>query len=163
MQEQDSTSENELKVTDRRLFTTSGERRPGVEANPFEEKFPPEPKTSAAPKAAAPVAAKPEPKKPGAAARAERLAAREITFSSLLQDLYATCAMQLGAGQTGQLDLEGARETIDLLGLLQEKTRGNLDPAEEQLMSNALFDLRRAYVEVQRAASSRVQPAAPRR
>ena len=41
-----------------------------------------------------------------------------------------------------------ARQTIDLLGLLQEKTRGNLTGPEESLLDQALYDLRLRYVEV---------------
>lgn len=152
-----------LKVSDRRHFTGSGERRHDVEAvegfEPSEPKVPP-PAAAAAkpPKPAAPEAAKTPPPE-----RAERLATREITFAGLLQDLYATGMIQLGAelqpGQPGQLDLEGARETIDLIGLLQQKTHGNLDTQEEGLLKTVLYELRLAYVEVQRAATSRVQPA----
>lgn len=169
------TQESVLKVTDRRHFTDAGERRPDVEPDHFEEAAPPPPPapTASAPRvkptapSTDPKAGRPAPGVPPADSTApphhERLAAREITFLSLVQDLYATCLMQLGAeiqpGQRAQLDLEGARETIDLLGLLQEKTHGNLQPAEDSMLDRALYELRLAYVDVQRAATSRVQPA----
>jgi len=171
--QRDPQSESGVKVSDRRHFTESGERRAGadrVEEPRFDPPPPPAPPKAAAPAAAA--GREPEPsqnreaQKAPAPPRPERLAAREINFSGLVQDLYATCAMQLGAdmgsGQPGQLDLEGARETIDLMGLLQHKTHGNLDVNEEKLLSSVLFELRRAYVEVARAATARVQPP-PRR
>lgn len=147
----------ELKVSDRRHFTETGERRHEVEAVEGER----EPSAPAAPPPSAPPT--PPPPRTAPPPRAERLAAREINFPGLLQDLYATGMLQLGAelqpGQPGQLDLEGARETIDLIGLLQQKTHGNLDAQEEGLLKQVLYELRMAYVEVQRAATSRVQPA----
>lgn len=152
---------SELKVSDRRHFTGSGERRPDVPAEEGETT----PAAATAPPPPPPAAPRPQEAavKPAPPPRAERLAAREITFAGLLQDLYATGMIQLGAelqpGQPGQLDLEGARETIDLIGLLQEKTHGNLDAQEESLLKTVLYELRMNYVEVQRAATSRVQPA----
>lgn len=171
MPDQDSHSEPVLKVSDRRHFTAEGQRRPDVEAAVFEESAPPPPPPpkpgpeKEKPKIA--VAAEKDKGKKPAPARAERLAAREINFAGLVQDLFATGMMQLGAelqpGQPGQLDLEGARETIDLLGLLQQKTHGNLDDREERLLNSVLYELRMAYVEVQRAATSVPLPPPPRR
>ncbi len=45
------------------------------------------------------------------------------------------------------VDLEGARQFIDILGILQDKTRGNLDAREAALLDGALYDLRMKYVE----------------
>ena len=42
----------------------------------------------------------------------------------------------------------GARQTIDIIGLLQEKTKGNLTPKEESMLQNVLYELRMAYLEV---------------
>ena len=163
MREQDSHTEPVLKVSDRRHFTESGERRPEVEAAVFEEREAPPPSPAAPPPpAAAPTAQATPPLPPQ-----ERLAAREINFVGLLQDLYATCMMQLGAemqpGQPGQVDLEGARETIDLLGVLQQKTHGNLEAQEARLLDNALYELRLAYVEVLQASARVTPPPPPRR
>ncbi|HET9784277.1 MAG TPA: DUF1844 domain-containing protein [Terriglobales bacterium] len=164
----DTNSQHEepvLKVSDRRHFTESGERRADVDQKEYEERpapAPPPPAAAAQAKPATPAA--PETAKPAAPPRPERLAARDITFAGLLQDLYATAMMQMGAelqpGQPGQVDIEGARETIDLLGMLQQKTHGNRDPQEEQLMSAVLYDLRLAYVELMRAAT-RMPPLPP--
>ncbi|HVB40765.1 MAG TPA: DUF1844 domain-containing protein [Terriglobales bacterium] len=167
MEEHDPASASELKVSDRRHFTGSGERRHEIEAVEGVEGVAAERGSDAVhaalrtpPSAPKPPALNPAPAPPPPS---ERLAAREITFAGLLQDLYATGMMQLGAelqpGQPPQLDLEGARETIDLISLLQQKTRANLDAQEEGLMKTVLYELRLAYVEVQRAATSRVQPA----
>lgn len=168
MEEHDPASSSGIKVSDRRHFTESGERRHEIEAVEAVEaaetvETPAAPAAPAGKKEAAPSAAPPPPAAKTPPPPRERLAARDISFASLLQDLYATCMMQLGAelqpGQPGQLDLEGARETIDLISLLQQKTHGNLDAQEEGLMKTVLYELRLAYVEVQRAATSRVQPA----
>jgi ubiquinone/menaquinone biosynthesis C-methylase UbiE len=50
-----------------------------------------------------------------------------------------------------QLDLIGARQTIDSLSLLSEKTKGNLTPVEQNFLQNALYEMRMAYVEVTNA------------
>jgi hypothetical protein len=75
----------------------------------------------------------------------------DITFSSLVFSLSSTAFMHLGAipdpntGQTAK-DLPLAKQTIDLLGVLREKTRGNLDSEEENLFDHLLYDLRMAYI-----------------
>ncbi len=66
-----------------------------------------------------------------------------------------TGMLQLGLmreqGAPPQLDLIGARQTIDSLSLLSEKTKGNLTPTEQNFLQNALYELRMAYVEVTNA------------
>ncbi len=79
----------------------------------------------------------------------------EMTFERFMASLYMTAMLQLGLMQEerGQprIDLLGARQTVDTLGLLAEKTRGNLTPAEENFLQNCLYELRMAYVEVTNA------------
>jgi hypothetical protein len=75
----------------------------------------------------------------------------EITFSSLIFSLSSTAFMQLGAlpdPNTGKTEknLPMAKQTIDLLGVLREKTRNNLDQEEENLFEHLLYDLRMAYI-----------------
>jgi hypothetical protein len=76
----------------------------------------------------------------------------EMNFEKFLASLYMSSLMQLGmaAPQGGQpqVDLMGARQTIDIIGMLQEKTKGNLTPKEESILQNALYELRMAYIEV---------------
>ncbi len=76
----------------------------------------------------------------------------EITFDKFIASLYMSALMQLGLaapqGTQPQVDLIGARQTIDTLSLLQEKTKGNLTPAEENMLQNVLYELRMAYLEV---------------
>jgi uncharacterized protein DUF1844 len=79
----------------------------------------------------------------------------EITFERFLASLYMTAMMQLGLmrqqGEQPRVDLIGARQTIDTLSLISDKTKGNLTPAEENFLQNSLYELRMAYVEVTNA------------
>ena len=78
-----------------------------------------------------------------------------MTFERFMASLYMTAMLQLGLMQEerGQprIDLLGARQTVDTLGLLAEKTKGNLTSAEENFLQNCLYELRMAYVEVTNA------------
>jgi len=75
-----------------------------------------------------------------------------ITFEHLVQQFYVSAMIQMGAGaQEGQrprVDILGARTTIDLLGVLAEKTRGNLTPAEDSTLQSVLFEVRMAFLEL---------------
>ncbi len=80
-----------------------------------------------------------------------------ITFASFILGLLTQALAFLGempnpATGKPQIDLEAAQQIIDILGILREKTRGNLDPEEESLMDEILFDLRMKYVEKARSA-----------
>jgi hypothetical protein len=75
----------------------------------------------------------------------------EIAFSSLIFSLSSAAFVSLGAipdPNTGKVErnLAMVKQTIDLLGLLKEKTRNNLSPEEENLFDHLLYDLRMAYV-----------------
>jgi|UniRef100_A0A7V6A4E5 hypothetical protein len=75
----------------------------------------------------------------------------EITFSAFLISLSSSAFVHLGDipdPATGQIkkDLALAKQTIDLLGLLREKTRNNLEEDEEKLFDHLLYDLRLRYV-----------------
>ncbi len=86
----------------------------------------------------------------------------EITFERFLASLYMTAMMQLGLmrqqGAQPQVDIIGARQTIDTLSLIAEKTKGNLTSAEENFLQNSLYELRMAYVEVTNALARPPQP-----
>jgi hypothetical protein len=75
-----------------------------------------------------------------------------MTFERIVGSLYMTALMQLGAvheeGKPVQPDIIGARQTIDTISLLSEKTKGNLTQKEQSMLQNALFELRMAFVEV---------------
>ena len=76
----------------------------------------------------------------------------EMTFEKFIASLYMTTLMQLGLaapqGEKPSLDLIGARQTIDILGMLNDKTKGNLTATEESTLRNILYELRMAYLEV---------------
>jgi hypothetical protein len=84
--------------------------------------------------------------------RSESVKDLEMTFEKFVASLYMTALMQLGLaapqGEKPALDIFGARQTIDILGLLSDKTKGNLTSAEESTLRNVLYELRMAYLEV---------------
>jgi Domain of unknown function (DUF1844) len=88
----------------------------------------------------------------------------EMTFDRFLASLYMTAMLQLGLmheqGGQPRVDIIGARQTIDTLTLLAEKTKGNLTPTEETFLQNSLYEVRMAYVEVTNALSRPPQPGA---
>ena len=75
----------------------------------------------------------------------------KINFSTFIFSLNASALLHLGAIEdpaSGQKvkNLSLAKQTIDILNMLEEKTRGNLNQDEENIMRNILYDLRIAYV-----------------
>ncbi len=76
----------------------------------------------------------------------------EMTFERVIQSLYMQAMMQLGLmappNQKPQPDILGARQTIDMLAVLNDKTKGNLTPDEATLIDNALFELRMGFLEM---------------
>jgi hypothetical protein len=81
----------------------------------------------------------------------QKTALPEISFANLIFSLSTSAFIQLGeikdpATQQAEKNLPLAKQTIDLIGLLQEKTKGNLTPEEAQLMEHVLYDLRMRYV-----------------
>jgi hypothetical protein len=88
----------------------------------------------------------------------------EMTFERFLASLYMTAMLQMGLmheqGGQPRLDIIGARQTIDTLALMAEKTKGNLTPTEDAFLQNSLYEVRMAYVEVTNALSRPPQPGA---
>jgi len=86
----------------------------------------------------------------------------EMNFERFVASLYMTALLQLGLvheqGAQPQVDLLAARQTIDTLGILQDKTKGNLNMSEQNLLQNSLYELRMAYVEVTNALARPAQP-----
>ena len=78
-----------------------------------------------------------------------------INFASFVLSLAAPAAIHVGdrlePGETepGPVDLQAAGQMIDILTLLQEKTRGNLTAEERQLLETVLYELRMRFVEAQ--------------
>jgi hypothetical protein len=82
---------------------------------------------------------------------------REIDFTTFVISLGSSAFVHLGEvphpeTQAPATDLILAKQTIDILGMLQAKTRGNLTPEEEKLLEHLLLDLRLRYVEKSSAA-----------
>lgn len=88
-----------------------------------------------------------------------------MSFDQLIQSIYMTAMMQLGAatheGQQPQVDILGARQSIDMLAVLAEKTKGNLTPEETRLLDSALFELRMAFLEITQALARSAAAKAP--
>lgn len=88
-----------------------------------------------------------------------------VTFEQLVQQLYLSAMIQMGAGtQEGQrprVDILGARQTIDLLGIVQEKTKGNLTDGEARMLDSVLFDARMAFLELTNMISMPAVPPTP--
>jgi Domain of unknown function (DUF1844) len=173
--------ESEFKVSDKRLFTADGELRDAVEEQAptpvgAAVAAPPSTVQDGAPTPAAPAPESEVPEPPTASEQqaqhdAYRQSARdldsrvelsghsakelEVSFERFMASLYMTAMMQLGLMQErgGQpaIDLIGARQTIDTLGMIAEKTKGNLTSREKGFLQNCLYELRMAYVEVTNA------------
>jgi hypothetical protein len=88
-----------------------------------------------------------------------------IAFDSLVQQLYLSSMIQMGAGtQEGQrprVDILGARQTIDLLGILAEKTKGNLTAQEDRMLQTVLFETRMAFLELTNMITLQPPPPPP--
>ena len=156
-------------VTDRRLFTSEGELRKeteekDTESQPAVAKQQVRPEEASTP--SAPSAAEQQQQADAYRKSSRDLDSRvelggasakdlEMTFEGFMASLYMTAMLQLGLmreeGSQPRLDLIGARQTIDTISLLAEKTKGNLTAAEENFLQNSLYELRMAYVEVTNA------------
>jgi hypothetical protein len=129
----DSKEKGGFTVTDRRSFADGGEARA------------PEPSSTHAPA-------------PGADAAPVGAAAGlpAVDFHTFVLSLGSSALLHLGELEhpdvgAPQKDLALAKHTIDILVMLEEKTRGNLSPAEEKLIGSLLYDLRLRYVEAQKS------------
>ncbi|MBZ5645033.1 MAG: DUF1844 domain-containing protein [Acidobacteriia bacterium] len=166
----ESKHDETFKVVDRRLFTADGELRKEVaEQQDREHEAAAHAAAPAArPAAAAAGSAAPGPKLVGGSAgtgaqETEMAQAdapkRSAAFENLVRSLGQNAAMLLGGyadPRTGQpmLDLEGAREMIDMLDTLREKTMGNLAPEEDTLLIDVLGNLKLAFMEMTKAATA---------
>ena len=84
-----------------------------------------------------------------------------MSFENLVQSVYMQAILQLGGGaqpgQQPQVDILGARQSIDMLAVLSDKTRANLTIQEQTLLESALFELRLAFLEVTQALARSAQ------
>jgi len=151
----DQKQDEMFRVIDRRPFTAEGELRKDVVEQ--EER---EARREAAQAAAASAPAQPKTPK---AAPAET-PKRSPGFENLVRMLGSNAAMVLGAyadPSTGQpvIDPEAAREFIDMLDALHEKTKSNLAPEEESMLLDLLGKLKMTYLEVNQAVAAQAQAA----
>jgi hypothetical protein len=72
----------------------------------------------------------------------------KIDLTTFFLSISSAAFMGLGTG--AEINLELAKQNIDLLELMQEKTRGNRSPEEERLLEQLLFETRMRFVEIQR-------------
>jgi len=143
----DQKQEDTFRVIDRRPFTSEGDLRKEV----VEEK-----EREAKQEASRPAPAAPAETSKAAPKPAAELPKRLPAFENLVRMLGSNAAMVLGAyadPRTGQpvIDPEAARELIDMLDALHEKTRGNLAPEEDEVLLDLLGKLKMTYLEVNQA------------
>jgi hypothetical protein len=86
----------------------------------------------------------------------------QMTFERLIASLYMTAMMQLGLmspeGEQPHADVLGARQTIDTLSVLSDKTKGNLTDSEQNMLQNVLFEARMAYLQLTNAITQGPPP-----
>jgi len=138
---EDAREHSGFKVVDRRSFGADGMRR---EDAPETEQSSPAPP----PKAAAEPAKGPAPE------------GIDEGFEMLVEFLANTAGFHLGlvgaaAGEPVRVDLASARAMIDLMGVVQDKTSGNLSTLEKKLLDEVLFELHTKFVEVQKRLTSK--------
>ena len=164
--------EETFKVVDRRLFSESGELRKDVAEQTEREQNAADAvaaKTRAAQAAATPPGAKTadaigaDSQMTSSAASAPAAAGNNIpanrSFQMLVDFIARNAAMLLGGytdPRTGQplLDLDGAREVIDMLDALRETTRGNLGAEDDKLLLDVIGSLKLSFMEISKAAAA---------
>jgi len=168
-----------FKIQDRRRFSAEGELKPEFSADDEQAAAKPAAASPAASAQSAGAHASAQPQQQAAASQPQQAAAArgyaaarsaaddeahpsvagaelgEISFGAFLMSLSTEALVHLGemtdpSGGQAQRDLAMAQQLIDILGMLREKTRGNLDHDEQALLDAILFDLRMKYVEIAR-------------
>ena len=158
-----------IKVTDRRKFNLDGSMREGVEIEPEKPQTeattiePPAEKQAQAFDPASDDDIPPMPASDEIGEDEEIPGAEDpASFVNFLSTLATNAAAALGAMPhpvTGQrsLDLETGKYWLDILGMLRDKTKGNLHPQESRLLEGLLGDLRMQYVQLVRATEERLK------
>ncbi len=94
----------------------------------------------------------------------EASGALDLTFTGFVISLATTAAVHFGdipdpaTGQPGDVDLASAARVIELLSMLQEKTKGNLIDQEEKLIDDVLYELRLRFVQAQQGGKRIIEP-----
>ncbi len=141
-------TEKGFKVKDRRIFSQDGEKRVEFETKKKEE--------------ASREKTKPKEDKDtkGHTGEQQQVPLPEVNFSTFIFSLSSSALAHLGEipdPVTGKkrVDMALAKQTIDILGILEEKTKGNLTPEEESLLKSVLYDLRLRFVKKKEASGTK--------
>ena len=166
-----SEEQTNFKVTDRRLFNSDGTPRESSAEETVQIKTDATPLTSETPQAAEAPAATPEAGTDRAGTPAQSPSdipdENEIpgvddpaSFANFMMSIASNAASSLGMMEhpvthKRDVDLELGKHWIDVLGMLQDKTRGNLSPQEAQILEGLLADLRMQYVSLANATTQK--------
>jgi len=88
----------------------------------------------------------------------------DLSFTTFVVSLASSAAIHFGdlpdpnTGEAGELNLEGAAQMIDILALLEEKTRGNLTIEERQVLEQILYELRLRFVDASGGGKRIIEP-----
>src|SRR5436309_14511947 len=153
---EDKNDVSDFKVVDRRSFAEDGSRRaPAPEAGKTTEVRQPPPRSSSPPAESRGVVE---------SAQTEEDYPDEgpANFATLVSYLSTTAMFQLGllpgpGGERIPADLVNAQRSIDLLEVLQQKTRGNLTPDEGRLLEDVLYELRMSFVETEKRRAKKAK------
>jgi len=154
----DKPAPKELKVTDKRIFTPEGEIREEFK----KEIKPADPAAATPPEKPEPKPVATEPEKPASKPQEpreerrrsmqDRATSPETPFTNFIEPLIAQAYMSLGMLRNpyqpqAKIDVGAARQMIEIISLLQEKTKGNLTPDEEDFLTTHLSELKLAFVQ----------------
>jgi hypothetical protein len=167
----DTQTPKELKVTDRRIFTSEGDIRDEFKEDirPADPQAPRPVEPAAAPEPAAAAPPEPEPARPAPQQAERRQEQKPVSedrrrtladkannpgtpFTNFIEPLIAQAYMSLGMLRNpyqpqAKIDVAAARQMIEILTLLKDKTTGNLDPDEEDFLDTHLGELKLAFVQ----------------
>ena len=141
--------EKPIRVVDRRMFTADGELRPGFEP---EEASEPSARAGVPPPSVSPEGAKKPESEPSASGAREPHSAFGALVGWIATNAYSALGLIPDTAGRARADLAIARQMIEWLALLEQKTRGHLSFEESDFLSRAIYELRLAFVEVTRPA-----------
>ena len=148
-------NQGSFKVTDRRLFNADGTLREDALIEEAAPAPPPEPGAAASPSSAQPQGQFAAATAPEIQSEPEDAEPERTMFNEFLMGIASSAFIYLGLVEhpaTGrrQVDMTAAKESIDMLVMLQEKTKGNLTRGEEKFFDDLLSDLKMQYVSMRR-------------
>jgi hypothetical protein len=163
MAKEEEEQSSSFKFVDKRRFNMDGELRDGADLDESPPAPTPAPEPSNEPVATAEARPAPEPTAPGkehvtaenpkpSSSNPQEEQEDELPFLLFVQSLAQQAFMQMGLipypDGSQQLSLEQARQTVDILSMLQKKTVGNITDEEAELLQKALYELRMVYLEI---------------